>query len=115
MRADPHRMAGVTRAIADSVVLASPGLDPAAWALEVDTAGHSKYLEARVRAVTEGAACSHLLERWMQVKVVARSGEVLEETCLEGKMERQLAQVVPTCTCTCTCRWSRRLGGRATW
>ena len=77
--------------------LASPALDPQTWKLvAMDRGGASKYLEARVEAVTGPQSVTEFLLKKMALMVVTVKGEVLEEATLSSQVDASVVEPILT-------------------
>ena len=79
----------------DALHLAAPALQPTGRVLEAVGGGHqSRYLEVRVRATSTSTPVTEMLLRRMEVRVVGVVGQALEQSTMEDKVARCLAELV---------------------
>ena len=84
-----------TSMVQDALHLAAPALQPMAWVLEAVGGGHqSRYLEVRVRATSSSTTVTEMMLRSTEVRVVGEAGQVLEQSTMEAKVARCLAELV---------------------
>ena len=84
-----------TSMVQDALHLAAPALQPMAWVLEAVGGGHqSRYLEVRVRATSSSTTVTEMMLRRTEVRVVGEAGQVLEQSTMEAKVARCLAELV---------------------
>ena len=80
--------------VQDGLHLAAPALQPMAWVLEAVVGHQSRYVEVRVRATSSSTSVTEMVLRKMEVRVVSKAGQVLEQSTIEDKVARGMAKLL---------------------